>query len=108
MGRAAPPPGRRRSRPADGSLVRALSRRARGGGRDALEADGFRVAIDRPFAGALVPLRWYGTDARVTAVMLEVRRGTYMDEATGDMLAALAEVAGRLRAAVGDALDDAG
>jgi N-formylglutamate amidohydrolase len=76
--------------------------------REALEADGFRVAVDRPFAGALVPLRWYGADARVSAVMLEVRRGTYMDESTGDPLPVLGDVAGRLRAAVAWALEAAG
>ena len=73
----------------------------------ALEADGFRVALDRPFAGALVPLRWYGADERVSAVMLEVRRGTYMDEATGEVLPRMDEVAARLRAAVERALEAA-
>ena len=74
--------------------------------RERLEAEGYRVAVDRPFAGALVPLRWYGADARVTAVMLEVRRGTYMDEATGMPLPALGEVAGRLERATTGALAD--
>jgi N-formylglutamate amidohydrolase len=64
--------------------------------------------VDRPFAGALVPRRWYGVDARVTAVMLEVRRGTYMDEATGEPLPVLDEVAVRLREAVASALDAVG
>jgi N-formylglutamate amidohydrolase len=72
--------------------------------RTALEAEGFRVAVDRPFAGTLVPLRWYGIDPRVASVMLEVRRGTYMDEATGEPLAAFDEVAARLRRAVVAAL----
>jgi N-formylglutamate amidohydrolase len=72
--------------------------------REALEADGFRVAVDRPFAGVLVPLRWYGADARVTGVMLEVRRGTYMDEATGEPLPALGGIPGCLERAVTAAL----
>jgi N-formylglutamate amidohydrolase len=72
--------------------------------RASLEAAGFRVAVDRPFAGSLVPLRWYGTDPRVRSVMLEVRRGTYMDEATGEPLAVFDEVAGRLAGAVGRVL----
>ena len=66
-----------------------------------LAAEGFRVAVDRPFAGALVPLRWYRADRRVSAVMLEVRRGTYMDEATGEPLAGFDDVAARLRRAAG-------
>jgi N-formylglutamate amidohydrolase len=72
--------------------------------RDALEADGFRVAIDRPFSGALVPLRWYGADARVRAVMLEVRRGTCVDEATGEPLPGFDRLADRIGRAVAVAL----
>ena len=68
--------------------------------RSALDHEGFRVAVDRPFSGSLVPLRWYGTDPRVTSVMLEIRRGTYMDEATGKPQPAFDDVAARLRRAV--------
>jgi N-formylglutamate deformylase len=75
--------------------------------RAGLQAEGFRVAVDRPFAGALVPLRWYGTDPRVRSVMLEVRRGTYMDEATGEPLSGFDDVALRLERATGQALVDA-
>ena len=66
----------------------------------ALGEEGFRVAVDRPFSGSLVPLRWYGTDRRVTSIMLEVRRGIYMDEGTGEPLEGFGDVAGRLRRAV--------
>ena len=69
-----------------------------------IQEAGFRVAVDRPFAGTLVPLRWYGTDPRVTSVMLEVRRGLYMDESTGEPLPAFDDVAARLEGAVGLAL----
>lgn len=72
--------------------------------RTALEAEGFRVAVDRPFSGSLVPGRWYRVDARVRSVMLEVRRGTYMDEATGEPLADLDAVARRLARAAGPVL----
>ena len=65
------------------------------------EAAGWRVAVDRPFSGALVPLRFYGTDARVKSVMVEVNRCLYMNEASGDRLASFDEVAGRLRKALG-------
>ncbi|MBO4903047.1 MAG: N-formylglutamate amidohydrolase [Lachnospiraceae bacterium] len=40
---------------------------------------GYTVAVNRPFAGAIVPLRFYRTDPRVHAVMIEVNRGLYMD-----------------------------
>ena len=36
---------------------------------------------NKPFAGAYVPLKHYHRDARVSSVMLEIRRDVYMDEA---------------------------
>ncbi len=68
--------------------------------RARLEGEGFRVAVDRPFSGSLVPIPWYGQDDRVASVMLEVRRGTHMEEATGETLAGFDDVAARLRRAV--------
>jgi N-formylglutamate deformylase len=50
------------------------------------------VAVDRPYSGALVPAHWYRSDARVSALMLEVNRRLYMDEATGEKLATFAEM----------------
>ena len=44
---------------------------------------GFSVTVDTPFAGALTPLKHYGKDRRVKAIMVEVRRDLYMDEHTG-------------------------
>jgi N-formylglutamate deformylase len=48
----------------------------------AADALGLEVAQDTPFSGTFVPTRWLG-DRRVRSVMLEIRRDTYMDEATG-------------------------
>jgi N-formylglutamate deformylase len=45
-------------------------------------AHGLDVALDTPFAGTYVPLDRYGTDPRVSSVMLELRRDTYLDETT--------------------------
>jgi N-formylglutamate deformylase len=47
---------------------------------------GLTVAVDRPFAGALVPAKHYRTDDRVKSVMIEVNRRIYMDEFTGARL----------------------
>ena len=50
----------------------------------AFEAEGLRVQRDSPFAGTFVPSGFYGRDRRVHSVMVEVRRGLYIDEATAD------------------------
>ncbi|MEU0253974.1 N-formylglutamate amidohydrolase [Streptomyces sp. NPDC006184] len=39
--------------------------------------------LDSPFAGTYVPLEFYGTDARVAALMVEIRRDVYMTEPGG-------------------------
>ena len=43
-----------------------------------LRCAGFSVRDNRPFAGTIVPLRFYGKDARVWSVMIEVNRGLYL------------------------------
>lgn len=62
----------------------------------ALRAEGFEVRRDAPFGGAMVPLERYRRDARVHAVMLEVRRDLYCDGSTGELLPDWAGVALRL------------
>ncbi len=52
----------------------------------AFEAEGFRVKRDSPFAGTFVPAGFYGQDRRVRSVMIEVRRGLYLDEVTAEPL----------------------
>jgi N-formylglutamate deformylase len=44
---------------------------------------GLDVAVNTPCAGSLVPARFFGRDARVRSLMIELRRDLYMDEATG-------------------------
>ncbi len=50
----------------------------------AFESEGLTVELDRPFPGTLVPRRFLGTDSRVRSVMIEVRRGLYCDESSGE------------------------
>lgn len=38
------------------------------------------TALDTPFAGTYVPLRYYGRDPRVGALMVEIRRDLYLDD----------------------------
>lgn len=47
------------------------------------QAQGWSVAVDRPFGGALVPAAFHRIDRRVGAVMVEMNRRLYMDERTG-------------------------
>ena len=62
---------------------------------------GLDVAVDRPYSGALVPARWYQRDDRVAALMVEVNRRLYMDEATGEKTAAFAEMVAVVRSVLG-------
>jgi N-formylglutamate deformylase len=42
---------------------------------------GFQTMVNRPFSGAMVPAALYQSDRRAAAVMVEVNRRLYMDEA---------------------------
>ncbi|OKK03643.1 N-formylglutamate amidohydrolase [Streptomyces sp. CB03234] len=61
------------------------------------------TGLDSPFAGTYVPLRYYGKEPRVAALMVEIRRDLYMSE-RGEPLGrgiealavALAELVGRI------------
>jgi N-formylglutamate deformylase len=66
-----------------------------------LAAEGLIVRRDAPFEGTLVPARFCRTDARVRSVMIEVRRGLYCDEATGEPTARFDRVRATLKRAVG-------
>lgn len=63
----------------------------------AFKAEGWRVALDTPFAGAIVPGSRYRKDRHVGSVMVEVNRRLYMDERTGERLNTFDEVAARIR-----------
>jgi N-formylglutamate amidohydrolase len=47
---------------------------------------GYGVALNTPFAGSIVPSRWFRRDPTVRSIMIEVRRDLYMDERTGERL----------------------
>ena len=44
------------------------------------EEQGYEVAVNQPFAGTIVPLKYYGKDQRVSSIMIEVNRKLYLDE----------------------------
>lgn len=49
----------------------------------ALQDMGYLASVYDPYEGTVVPLKWFGTDARVASIMVEVNRKLYMDELTG-------------------------
>ncbi|ANP50882.1 N-formylglutamate amidohydrolase [Streptomyces griseochromogenes] len=53
-----------------------------GAARTALAGCG-ETGLDSPFSGTYVPLEYYGRDRRVSALMVEIRRDTYMAEPGG-------------------------
>jgi N-formylglutamate deformylase len=48
-----------------------------------LESRGYTVAVNRPFAGSMVPAKYYRQDASVRSIMVEVNRRLYLDDADG-------------------------
>lgn len=60
------------------------------------EKAGFRTAVNRPFAGAIVPMEYYCRDPAVSSIMIEVNRSQYMDEKTCGRLPAFANMQLRL------------
>ncbi|MEU7057422.1 N-formylglutamate amidohydrolase [Streptomyces sp. NPDC046197] len=61
---------------------------------------GFGAALDSPFSGAYVPLEHYGRQSRVCALMVEIRRDTYMSEPGGPAGPGLSRLAAALAALV--------
>jgi len=58
--------------------------------KDLIEAIGgffhkhdFSMALNRPFEGTYVPLKFLGKDERVSSIMIEINRRLYLDEDTG-------------------------
>lgn len=44
-----------------------------------LTGQGYRVKVNSPFAGTMVPIKSYRKDKRVKSLMIEVNRGLYME-----------------------------
>jgi hypothetical protein len=40
----------------------------------------FRLGIDEPYAGSIVPIKHYNKDNRVKSIMLEINRNLYMND----------------------------
>lgn len=59
---------------------------------EAFASEGFQVRRDSPFSGTFVPSGFYGRDPRVRSVMIEVRRGLYIDETCAQCRSGYGEV----------------
>lgn len=72
--------------------------------RDEAECQGLSVKLNTPFSGSLVPMKHYLKRKTAFSVMLEINRGLYMDEETGqksDNFQEIREKVGRLLWAIG-------
>ncbi len=70
----------------------------------AFRGEGYGVKRDAPYAGTFVPSGYYGMDQRVRSVMIEVRRGLYMNEASGERDDALPAIRDAITRSVGAAI----
>jgi N-formylglutamate amidohydrolase len=57
---------------------------------------GFSASLNRPFAGSIVPSKFWNGDDRVRSFMIEVRRDVYMNERTGERRSDFSEKAERV------------
>jgi N-formylglutamate deformylase len=65
---------------------------------------GWTIGLNTPFGGALVPMPLYRKERRLTAIMVEVNRKLYVDEATGERTTAFTSVAEMIRQCVVSAI----
>lgn len=65
---------------------------------EVVNAHELEVGLNAPFAGSLVPTRFYRVDRRVRSLMLEIRRDLYMDERTGAKTSRFAATGALVRA----------
>ena len=72
----------------------------------AFRRQGFEVDLDTPFAGSIVPMKFYQKDERVKSIMIEIRRDLYMDETTGERNAAFTKTKQKVCSAIRDFRND--
>ena len=66
-----------------------------------LQKTEYKVDLNCPYSGAIVPMKFYGKNARVSSIMIEINRRLYMDEATGGKIGRFYEIRDRIRGALG-------
>lgn len=73
--------------------------------KTAFEAEGLSVCIDRPYAGTIVPAAHFQKNVQVSSLMVEVNRGLYMDEGTGEPASEYSSMRSKLHRVLGLVLD---
>ncbi len=81
-----------------------LTRRARA----AFERRGWRVGLNRPYAGGYATQLWGRPDEGFHALQIEISRGRYLDEDTGDRSAGARAAETALAGVIGELLADGG
>jgi N-formylglutamate deformylase len=61
------------------------------------------IALNTPFGGCYVPLRHYGSNPEVSALMIEIRRDTYVTEPAGPRTEGFARLVSALAQLIGHA-----
>lgn len=51
--------------------------------KKAFEEKGYKVDVNSPFKGTIVPLKYYKKNNNVQSIMIEIKRSIYMNEQTG-------------------------
>ena len=72
---------------------------------ESFQNDGFTAKLNTPFSGALVPIRYYREDIRVSAAMVEVKRDIYINESSGQRNERFAEMAERIQRCISAAVN---
>ncbi len=73
----------------------------------AFEIRGYSVRLNEPFAGTMVPMKYYRRNRRLLSIMIEVNRRLYMDEKTGARLECFTAVRSDIEAVIMELIEQA-
>jgi len=48
--------------------------------KEYFESNGYRIGVNTPFQGTIVPLNFYGKDKDILSIMIEVNKRIYANE----------------------------
>lgn len=65
--------------------------------KNRFEELGYRVGINEPFKGTIMPLKYYKQEKRVQSIMLEINRKLYMNEENGEKIERFEELKSNIK-----------